>query len=156
MPKGTARDHLTPRQIAATKLLAEGLSVQETADRCRTTGRRVQQWMRQALFAGTLTEERENLKTIHDKVTDRIEQTLLPAVDTLEANLKHAAGAVQNDAAKSLLASAGHGPIAKTVQLTATVNVTEDLISRLERVLREAADVAARAGRLLPEAPDAR
>jgi len=156
MPKGRRRDYLTPRQLMAARLIAEGKSVQETADLVKTVGTRIQHWLNNPLFSAEITNARENLKTIHEKVVEKIETTLLPAVKTLETNLDHASGVVQNDAAKSLLASGGHGPIAKTVQITATVNVTDDLLERLERVLREAADVAARAGRLLPEAPQSR
>jgi len=152
MPKGQPRDHLTPKQLVTTRLLAEGLSLQETADKVRLAGTRIQRWLRQPLFAAELNKAREAMKTLHEKVTDRIEQTLIPAVDTLEANLTQAPRIVQNDAAKFLLASGGHGPIAKSVQITATVNVTDELLTRLERVIQEASDVAARAGRLLPEA----
>jgi hypothetical protein len=152
MPTGTPRDHLTPKAQMAARLVAEGTPIEEAAARLGTTARRIQLWMKRPLFQAELARLRESLKTLHDKVREQLEATMIPAAQRLQSSIQvDDATPAQIDSSKFVLAATGHGPINKTVQVTATVNVTPDLLDRLERVTAEAADVAARAGRLLPE-----
>lgn len=152
MPKGTPRDHLTPRQHAVVRMLVEGATVQEAADRAGTVGTRIQRWMKQDRFQAELVKAREAFKTVHEKVREKMEGTMMPAAEALHDGITGTIelSPTREKASEFLLSATGHGPIAKTVQITATVNVTDDLLDRLERVVREAAQVAERAGRMLP------
>lgn len=150
------RDHLTPRQHVVVRMLAEGATVQEAADRAGTVGTRIQKWLTHDLFKAELAKAQEAFKTLHDKVREKLEATMIPAADRLKDSIElDQASPSQVDSSKFVLAATGHGPIAKTVQITATVNVTDDLLARLEQVIREAESVAQRAGRMLPPSADA-
>jgi transposase len=114
---------LTSKQLEAIALLAQGITIQKTAERVGTSEKTVDRWKRQAKFRQAIQEAED---AIFQGELRLLRKTVKPAIAALVRNLESTKGYVQVQAASKLLDL--HLELHKMERLEQRIQELEDAI----------------------------